>query len=127
MAPEILVFSSERKREDLKLQKSRYIYYSDISKSTGGRQTFPKNFVDIPIADVETEMDLFLKARWSLHDKPDEIWPKLRTVEDPKKKTVLRIEEFPIKVDGLRILSIKKSFRVDGNLKALSYRLAELT
>ncbi len=117
--------SSARQVEKLKSLKSRYIYYSDFSKTNGERSTLPAKLKDVPMIDVEKNMDIFLQERWSLHEKPEDRWPRIYTRIDGD--TELRIVEFPIKVDGIRILSIKKSFRNRGELKALSYRLAEIT
>lgn len=113
-------------RQEKILRGSRLLFYADTEKQSRELQISPKKFKGINLEKVEIAMDLFLHEHWSLHDNPNERWPRLYTSIDPSMDRVYRLEEFPIKVDGLRVLSIKQSVRENEKLIALCYRLATL-
>jgi hypothetical protein len=106
------------------VNRSTVLFYADTSRQTGELKVFPKKFKGVNLDKVELEMDFFLHEHWSLHDNPNERWPRLHTSIVPDEEMVVRLEEFPIKIDGFRVLSIKQSVRENEKLIALCYRIA---
>ncbi|OGH10739.1 MAG: hypothetical protein A3B38_03465 [Candidatus Levybacteria bacterium RIFCSPLOWO2_01_FULL_36_13] len=121
-----LEIKSSIRQTEKSIDRSKLLFYADTSKRNGELKILPKKFRRVDLGNVENAMDLFLHEHWSLHDNPNERWPRLYTSIDPQEQEVFRLEEFPIKVDGLRVLSIKQAVRKNEQLIALCYRLATL-
>lgn len=112
------------KQAEVSLHRSTILFYADTSRKSGELKVFPKKFKGVNLDRVELEMDHFLHTHWSLHDNPNQRWPRLHTSIVPDEEIVVRLEEFPVKIDGFRVLSIKQSVRENKNLIALCYRIA---
>ena len=121
-----LEIKSSIRQTEKSIDRSKLLFYADTSKRNGELKILPKKFRRVDLGNVENAMHLFLHEHWSLHDNPNERWPRLYTSIDPQEQEVFRLEEFPIKVDGLRVLSIKQAVRKNEQLIALCYRLATL-